>query len=254
MEPEDKKVGLALGSGWTKGFMHIGVIKVLEDQGVPIDLMVGTSAGAVIGGVYSFYGNIEEAEKALIDFEWRRVPLRFFTGRSIDLFFNEHLEDATFDDLKIPFGVVAFDLKGFEPVIIKEGSVGKAIDASSAIPYFYRKVNIGGRDLIDGGFCSPLPTDETRELGADIVIGVNLRGSVGDKIRIGPGGAKLYSDVFLKNLSKEKEKNSDVVIRSELQEDFSWWDWRKPKEVIKKLIKEGEEAAKDKIDEIKEIL
>ena len=174
------KIGLALGAGGTRGSAHIGVLKVLHEAGVPIDCVAGASVGALYGASYCLGRPPHLMERAALATNSRDV-LAFFRGRlrigpynRVAERFYRVLRGVTFEDLKVPFAVVASDVLGREPVVIRQGSVLEAVQASIAIPLLARPVRIGDRYFLDGGMWEPAPVKAARELGADHVIAVVL--------------------------------------------------------------------------------
>ncbi len=177
------KVGLVLSSGGARGAAHIGVLKVLEEHRIPIGLVVGSSIGAIIGGAYAAGVPASRIEEAWRKLDLRRVaqslrptlPLHgWSSGQGLRRFLEELVGDRHIEELPIPFAAVATDLETGERVVLKEGPLVEAIRASSSIPGLFVPVEHGGRFLADGGLVSPLPVDVARELGAEIVIAVDV--------------------------------------------------------------------------------
>ena len=178
------KVGLALGSGGARGLAHIGVIKVLEENNIPIDFIAGCSIGAMVGGLYALTKDINLVEKIAMATDWRRIvsllaePALFsgglVGGEKIEKFILDQTGGKSYKDLKVPFIAVATDINTGEEVKIKEGSLAKAIRASSSVPLVFKPCKRGNKLLVDGGLSDPVPVDVAREMGAEIVIAVNL--------------------------------------------------------------------------------
>ncbi|PIU29168.1 MAG: hypothetical protein COT09_02270, partial [Candidatus Hydromicrobium americanum] len=173
------KIGLALGSGGPKGLSHIGIIKVLEENNITIDFIAGASIGSVIGGFYASTKNIKKIEKIALSNNWRQTLPLFFdpslrqgfvSGRKIKIFIENIIGKIHFKDLKIPFSVVATDIKTGETVIINEGEVALAIRASSSIPLIFKPLKLDSMLLVDGGLSLPVPVGVVRRMGADLVI------------------------------------------------------------------------------------
>ncbi len=185
-----KKIGLALGSGGARGLAHIGVIRALERHNIPIDYIAGSSIGAVVGGFYSATKDIEWVQKVLTGNDRRQLfelfwDLAVFKGgilkgdKGVKFFRNKltektGLEEVTFDDLKLKFAAVATDLECGEAVIIRYGNLLGALRASYSIPFLFQPVLSNSRLLADGGLSQPVPVNVVRDMGADVVIGVNL--------------------------------------------------------------------------------
>lgn len=177
------KIGLALGGGGPKGLAHIGVIKVLVDHGIPIHCIAGTSAGALIGGMYAFSGDIRTVESYIL--EKNRLEMLsyivdpsfrggFLEGNRLEQFLKGFLHEATFQQLRLPFAATAVDLKTGKKVDIVSGVVSTAIRASCTIPMLFKPVEIGNHLFVDGGVLSSVPVQTAFDMGADIVIAVQL--------------------------------------------------------------------------------
>jgi NTE family protein len=200
------KVGLALSGGGGRGYAHIGVIKVLEKNNIPIDFIAGSSAGALFGALYSFLKDIQKLEKISLDNDFRKF-LNFvidpsskgglIKGDKIRKYIAEIINDANFDDLKIPFKAVATDFDTAEAVVLSKGDVSLAVQASTSFPFIFKPVMWGDKTLWDGGMSNPLPADIVREMGADIVIGVNL-----------------YNQTMFENKNKSKENAYWIFVKS----------------------------------------
>jgi len=195
------KIGLALGGGGTRGGAHVGVLKVLEEEGIPIDMIVGTSIGAIVGGMYAAGVPIENITKDMLDgsvmksFMTVPIALRIvaapimiiprlwshpYDGLYKGNLFRNYMLSAippamhNIENLKIPFSAVAFNIRDCKMYAISKGNIGYAIQASSAVPGLRKPVEIDGRLFVDGGVYANLPAEQTREKGADIVIAVDV--------------------------------------------------------------------------------
>ncbi len=168
------KVGLVLGGGGAKGATHVGVLKVIEDVGVPIDYIAGTSIGSIVGGLYSVGYSVEQLDSLFRNEDW--VDL-FATGSVLELLENMvgPNDSIDFDQLPIPFRCVAYDLKEHKEVILRSGRLAQSMRASMAIPGAFKPVRTNGMLLVDGGVMNNLPVDVVRDMGADIVIAVDLQ-------------------------------------------------------------------------------
>ena len=178
------KIGLALGGGAARGFAHIGVIKALEAQGIVPDIVVGTSAGSLVGALYAA-GNdgfalqrlaLAMDEAAISDWS---VPLfakltGVLKGEALQNYVNRSLNNQPIEKLKKPVGAVATDLRTGEPILFRRGNTGAAVRASSAVPGVFQPVRVGEHYYVDGGLVSPVPVRFAREMGADFVIAVNI--------------------------------------------------------------------------------
>lgn len=179
---QQKKVGLALGSGSSRGWSHIGVIKALMDNDIPVDFVAGTSIGAYVGAIFAS-GHLEEFHHTVLEMDWKRVVSMLdlsmsltgvLEGRKVMDLAEEMMTIRNFKDLKIPLRVVAADLKTGEEIIFSEGPVKDAVRASISIPGIFRPVEINKRVCVDGGLLNPVPVDIVKEMGADVVIAVDL--------------------------------------------------------------------------------
>lgn len=178
------RIGLALGGGAARGFAHIGVIKALESQGIVPDIVVGTSAGSLVGALYAAGNNgfalhkmaLEMDEAAMSD--WL-IPLfsrdtGVLKGEALQRYVNQAVKNIPLERMKIPFAAVATDLQTGLPILFQRGNTGIAVRASSAVPGVFQPVRIGERAYVDGGLVAPVPVRFARQLGANFVIAVNI--------------------------------------------------------------------------------
>jgi len=214
------KVAIALGGGAARGFAHIGVIKALEAQGIVPDIVVGTSAGSVVGALYASGMSGFELQKLALAMEedmladWALPNRGVLRGEALQGFVNERVKNQPIQRLARPFGVVATDLQSGEKVLFRSGDTGMAVRASSAVPGVFQPVAISGRDYIDGGATSPVPVQSARAMGADFVIAVDIS-SVGRRERIA-GTLDVLLQTFAimgHTISSHELKEADVVIR-----------------------------------------
>lgn len=210
---ERAKIGVALGSGSVRGAAHVGVLKALEEAGIPVDLIAGTSVGAFIGALYVGGQPISAFERVLPTVRWRQLvnltlPTRAFVENSpMSRFVEKYIGTVDFEDLPIPFAAVAADAQTGESYILNKGRVSHAICASTAIPGIMKPVQYQGRMLIDGGVVHPVPVALARSMGADIVIAVNTS--------IAP--QKSLPKSFISHILNTMEIMSSKIIREELQ-------------------------------------
>lgn len=180
-------IGVALGSGSAFGLAHIGVIKVLEEENIEVDMIAGSSIGSVVGGLWACGYTSEDIKKVALSFRNKKNLLNlvdildlcpphfgFFKGRTVKRFLKKYIGDKEFKDLLIPLRIVATNLETSEDVVFKEGKVVDAIRASISIPGIVKPVNIDGKHLIDGGVTNPLPINLLRNVGVRKVISVNV--------------------------------------------------------------------------------
>lgn len=180
--PEEIRVALILGSGGVRGMAHIGVLEELEAAGIPIDLIVGCSAGSIVGALYADNPNVEAIKTAvwnirsdsLLDIDIWHCRYGLSQGRCLRRILDKYLEAECFETLKIPLVVVASDLHTGELVPMGAGDLVKAVQASCSIPFLYVPCEHMGRILVDGGVINPVPVKVARDLGADIIIAVDL--------------------------------------------------------------------------------
>ena len=253
-----RKVGLALGSGAARGLAHIGVLKVLEQEGIPVDMIAGTSMGAVVGAFYAYGQSIEAMEKLVIDLGAKRLNFLIepsfpktglFRGRKIDEILKSVIDGAEFSDLKIPFACVATDIDCGEEVVFKEGLVWEAIRASSSLPVVLAVVKHQGRYLVDGALVNPMPVSTVRAMGADFTIAVNviphreITGETAPSIF-----AVIMQTIHISNygLIRASLGGADIVIEPQV-DDIGYADFKHAREGILR----GELAAKKAIPEIK---
>ena len=179
------KTGLALGSGAARGLAHIGVLKALRDASTPVDMVAGTSIGAMVGACFAKEGEITAVEELALNTGWRELArlldprlgsLRkgLIHGRRIQELLYSLIGDVEFKDLKIPFAAVATDLNTGREVVIRKGSVVEAVRASISMPGIFVPVTLEDRCLVDGGLTNPVPADILHDMGAGFIVAVNV--------------------------------------------------------------------------------
>ncbi len=254
------KVGLALGSGGPKGLAHIGVIKVLEKNNIPIDFIAGCSIGAMVGGLYALTKNISWVENVAMETDWRRIlslliePTIFsgglVGGKKIEKFILDQTGRKEFKDLKIPLTIIATDILTGQKVEITEGSLAKAIRASSSIPLAFKPCKWKNKLLVDGGLSDPVPDNTVRKMGSDLVISVNLDTySFQDEpeIKVNNGNLGVYTiannamNILRYNLAKYSLQNTDILITPKVRK-INWTKFANGRETITKGEKETELA------------
>lgn len=221
------KIGLALGGGAARGFAHIGVIKVLEAQGIVPDLVVGTSAGSVVGAMYAAGNNGFTLQKMALEMDEATISdwsLPFFSkssgvlkGEALQNYVNKMVGQSSLEKLKKPFGAVATDLNTGMPILFQRGNTGLAVRASSSVPGVFQPVKINERYYVDGGLVSPVPVRFAREMGADIVIAVNI--SSAPEGQAATSSLEVLMQTFTimgQSLNQFELKNADVVIKPDL--------------------------------------
>lgn len=174
------RVALVLGSGGPRGFAHIGVLKVLEEAGIKPDLVVGTSVGAMVGALYAAGHSARDLERMAYDinvlefFEWQLMTGGLATGRTLQAYMNHHVKDKPLESLGLPFVVAAARQRDRELVLFNRGDTGLAVRASSASPGQFEPVRVGPETYVDGDEASPVPIRAARQLGARVVIAVDV--------------------------------------------------------------------------------
>jgi NTE family protein len=255
------KIGLALGGGGARGIAHIGVLKVLEREGIKIDYLCGTSMGALIGACYSLGMTVEEIEQQVLKIRKRdlmkmvdlRHPKRsIIKGNKVYQYITSLIDDAEFSDTKIPFAVVTTNLETGEEEILEKGLIAEAVQASVSVPGIFPPVKIGDSYLIDGGVVNPTPIDVSKNQGADLVIGVDL--ITKRRVKLDNPGTiaalmQSYDIIRMMAVKYKMQKANDctVLIRPHvggIVESFKFSE-------IPEIIKKGEIATEEMISEIK---
>ena len=221
--PKPVKIGLALGGGAARGFAHIGVIKVLEAQGIVPDIVVGTSAGAVVGALYAAGNSGFELQKLSFKLDeskisdWSVPDRGVLKGEALQQFVNDAVAQRPIEGLKKPFAVVATDLHSGESILFRTGNTGMAVRASATVPGIFRPVSINGHEYVDGGLSSLIPVRSVRQMGADVVIAVDISAHpVNQPVR---GTLDILLQTFTimgQNLARYELKEADVVIRPQV--------------------------------------
>ncbi|WP_107839405.1 patatin-like phospholipase family protein [Metasolibacillus meyeri] len=254
---ERPKIDLALGSGVARGQAHIGVLQILEEEGIPIDMVAGTSIGAVVGGAYAAGMSVAEMKKVLSRVTWGQlvrptVPFRSFVENTpvID-FIERHLGKRLIENLPTPFAAVASDALTGEAHIMKKGSLAHALRASSAVPAVMRPVQYEGRTLVDGAVVHPVPAALVKSMGADIVIGVNVCAESFAKGMTRHVVDSLMNtiDMMSAKLVKEELQLADVIIRP----DLGFNQIRFGKELAF-CISSGKSATRQALDQLYQII
>jgi NTE family protein len=216
------KIGLALGGGAAKGFAHVGVIQVLEEAGIKPQLVVGTSAGSVVGAFYASGKTAEQLqhisesmdEKTLADWNMPLIARGVMRGDALAKYVGQQLSVQKIEDMKIPLGIVATDLHTGEAILFQRGDVSTAVRASSAVPAVFQPVSIGNKDYVDGGLVSPVPVRFARQMGADIVIAVDI--STPPETNKSDGMLQILLQTFNimgKTITDFELKGADVVVK-----------------------------------------
>jgi NTE family protein len=253
------RVGLALSGGVARGNAHIGVLRVLEENNIPVDYIAGTSAGALVAGGYAAGLSINELADIAHSLRWRDVGrvtlsrLGIQSNARMEEFARARLPVNRFEETRIPLAIVAADLHSGSAVMMTEGDIAFAIRASSALPGWYVPVtDEHGRQLVDGGLVANIPTAAVRSLGADIVIAVDVN-SEGARFLSTPHsiiGVIIQSIMVVQRTAALHQlHDADVVIRPRTGH-IRWDEMGRADE----LIRLGEQAARSTIERIKHLL
>jgi NTE family protein len=247
-------IGLALGGGFARGMAHIGVLKVLEEEGIPIRMVAGTSVGALIGAAYCSGLSIEELEalSRSVRFttfaRWTVSRYGFASNDRMVAFLARTLKVKTFEELRIPLGVTATDFNSGEAVVFHSGSIVDPVRASCAYPGMFLPVNIRGRWLVDGMLSHPVPTRPVRAMGAERVLAVHLRGQWSKD-----GAPRHLFDVIGQSFAIAQDMMShvwrgaaDLVVEPEVS-GFAYDDFKRAGE----LIRSGEIAMRKAMPEVR---
>ncbi|KSV18302.1 patatin [Dehalococcoides mccartyi] len=258
------KIGIALGGGAARGIIHIGVLEVLEKEAIPLDLVTGTSMGAIIGALYASGHTPPEMKEIVSNLSWKQLmPLLdlaapragFLSSRKIKDYLKELIGDVTFAELKKPFACVAADVKTGQEVLFREGPVIDGVIASMSLPIIFRPVKNKNRFLVDGGLITPIPAQIVRDIGADFVIAVNAIYHH-DYIKPDKDSAPSIFDTAFQivnimsiHMAKENLQAADIAIEPDLS-GIGPGDFLKAPEIVLR----GELSATDAIPNLKHLL
>jgi len=251
-----KKVGLTLSGGAARGFAHIGVLKVLQENSIPIDYVTGTSVGSIMGALICGGYGWDEILKIARKLKWSELVRPSLSGMGLvksdrlENFINDLLGPIDFGDLKIPLKVVAVDLNKAQELVFDTGPVARAVRASSSVPGIFEPVIVDNRVLVDGGVINNLPCALARQMGANKVIAVDLNANPSNDQPPENLLDITYRSfaIMLNNSSMEGRSNADIVIQPELH-DYNYHDLSKADEMVQK----GEEAAEALLKRLKRL-
>ncbi|MFC2005810.1 patatin-like phospholipase family protein [Chloroflexota bacterium] len=252
------KIGLALGSGAARGLSHIGVLAVLEREGIPIDMIAGTSIGAIIGVLYAQQKDTGWIKKLALDLSRKRFTFLadpslsktgIIRGRRIEKTLRATIGDTEFKDLRIPAACVATDIDSGEEIVIKTGLVWEGIRSSASVPVIFTVAEWEGRYLVDGSLVNPVPVSIVRAMGADLVIAVNVIPHREIKTTTEPNIFTVLMQTI--NIPSQRIINSslagaDVIIEPQV-EHIGYANFHQAEE----CIVQGEKATQDSIPEIR---
>ena len=252
--PKPPRIGLALGGGAARGFAHIGVIQVLEENGIRPDVVAGTSAGSLVAALYASGKTGAELaalaesmdESAFTD--WSFPGRGLIRGEGLAKYVRDHTGGLRIEQMRMPLGIVATDLDSGEPVLFQRGDPGVAVRASSAVPAVFQPVRIGLREYVDGGLVAPVPVRFARQMGADLVIAVDISAApdgnpTGDAVRM-----LLQTFAIMgRSINTYELRDADVLLRPKLPHvsgaDFT---------ARKRAIQAGREAMQSQLAQLRE--
>jgi NTE family protein len=249
------RVGLALGGGFARGIAHLGVLRVLDEEKIPIDYLAGTSAGAMLAVSYATGHTVPEIEaqaKAtrFRDFgQWKLSWMGLASNQRLEHYPRKFLGVTTFEQLRTPLAIAATDLATGEAVYFTKGPLGPALRASCAYPGMFMPVEYEGRLLVDGFLAAPVPVDAVRNMGADVVIAVFLEAANDRKPSSIVDVIGLSFAILQRHADREWRRKADIVIEPVVR-DFLWDDFDKTPE----LIAAGEAAARAALPKIRAAL
>lgn len=254
MEPT---IGLALGAGSARGLAHLGVLKVFEEEEIKIDYLTGTSMGSVIGGFYATGIDLHRLESLATHLTWDHltditVPRKgLVAGNKVKEFFELLTQKKSFDDLNIPFAAVAADIEKGKEVVIKEGQLAEALRASMSIPGIYVPYELEGRLLVDGALLTRVPVSPAREMGADIVIGVEVSHNVSRANKVNNIFDVIMNsiDIMQQEIAEYKNTGADLLLIPEVGDIPSMG-----LDQAQKCIDLGYQSAKEAIPKIRSLI
>ena len=250
------KGALVLGAGASKGFAHIGVLKILETNRIPIDMIVGTSAGSFVGCLSAYGYDAYQLQRIAIAIDKSEIAdltvpdNGFIKGEKLAEYVNRTLRNTPIEKLRIPFYAVATDIQSGQEVVFERGNAGAAVRASCSIPGVFRPVRVGDRLYVDGGVVSPVAVDAAKRLGADVVIAVDISADVGGTPPETTIETIMQSvSIMYARLAAIQLGRADVVIRPKVGH-IGAADFSKRHEAIM----EGEKAAVEALPRIQAAL
>lgn len=246
-------VALVLGSGGARGYAHIGVIQVLEQHGIHPDFIVGTSAGSIVGSIYASGKTANELRDIALNMKANdvrdvKIDLKgFFDGKKVENYVNEQVNNTPLEKLKTPMYVVATQLKEGKKVVFNYGNTGQAVRASVSIPSMFVPTKIGEDEYVDGGLVSPVPVEVAHDLGADIIIAVDILAQpIHTETSNVWGLFNQNINIMQNHLAREELQYADVIIQPELKEKAHIFDV-KNREIT---IQAGRDAAQKQLNAI----
>lgn len=259
--PPKPRIALVLGGGAARGFAHVGVIRALEQEKIPVDLIVGTSVGSLIGAIYA-------SDASSFDLEWTAFQLQkedlfdfgvlnavtgmgFAKGDKLEAWVKGHVKTVNIEQLKIPFAAVATDLNWGYKVVLDKGPVARAIRASAAIPGVFQPVQHQGKILVDGGVVDNIPIDVAKAKGADLVIAVDISANLGNTAITNLLDVSLQATNIMFALNVEHAKKAaDILITPAGIGDVGMLDFTQKK----RCMQAGIEATQRAMPEIRRVI
>ena len=249
-----RKIGLALGGGAARGLAHIGVLKVLSEENIQIDMVAGTSAGSLIGALYCAGCGWKEIMEIARGLQWRDLVsptlpvMGFLRTTKLEQTLRRLLNDKDFAQLRVPFRAVSVDIATGQEIVLGSGSVASAVRASASIPGIFEPVRMGNRLLVDGGLANDVPADVVRSMGATFVIGVDLNA---DRLERRPPQNLIdifyrSLDMLIYNSTQRGRRSADLMVTPKLS-GIAYHDLSK----LEELVSRGEEAARPLVDKIR---
>ena len=253
-------LGLVLGAGAARGFAHVGVIKALEAQGIRPDIVVGSSAGSVIAALLASGATGNELNRLALNLDEATIadwglPFagRFgglIKGDALQVMVNREVQNKSIEQMRIPLGIVATDLQSGKGILFRTGNTGLAVRASCSVPGVFQPAVISGREYVDGGLVAPVPVNYARQMGATLVIAVNISSEPVHQDASGTLGVLQQTiSIMQRSINQYELKSADIVIQPHLLQ-MSSGDFRSRNAAILA----GEVAAQDQMALIKERL
>ena len=224
---DEVRIGLALGGGAARGFAHVGVIQVLEEAGIRPQFVAGTSAGSLVAALYASGMQAAELKKTAISMQEAAITdwlLPIFNrgalkGDALAQYVNQQVQGRSIENMSLPLGIVATDLRTGEAVVFRRGNTGTAVRASSAVPGVFLPVRIGDREYVDGGLVAPVPVQQARQMGANFVIAVDISsdpqsGQTGDVFKI----LLQTFTIMGRSINALALRQADLVVRPSLKD------------------------------------
>ncbi|WP_062309975.1 patatin-like phospholipase family protein [Polynucleobacter sinensis] len=253
-------VGLVLGAGAARGFAHVGVIKALEAQGIRPDIVVGSSAGSVIAALLASGATGNELNRLALNLDEATIadwglPFagRFgglIKGDALQNMINREVQNKTIEQMRIPLGIVATELQSGKGVLFRSGNTGMAVRASCSVPGVFQPAVISGKEYVDGGLVAPVPASYARQMGATLVIAVNISSEPVHQDASGTLGVMQQTiSIMQRSINQYELKSADIVITPHLKQ-MSSGDFKSRNAAILA----GEVAAQEQMAAIKEKL